>query len=194
MTAKTVQERAKLRPPPLQTSSLSQPAPAGTALFPPHPPMPGQVERYPELDESATQEPKSGQQRFVLTDPVAFRYLEEDASTTLVDRRADLRGYECWIVEQWTTSRMHPTFMITTYTGDPSHTVKVGVLSVPTDESTWSSRLRVYFKALNQFHAKRRETPLGILMVTNLTGFPSSLAVIPVPDGGKALEMKHEAS
>ena len=169
MTAKTVQERAKLRPPPLQTASLNQPAQDGRPTSP-RPQTPGQ-------------EPRAGQQRFVLTDPVAFRYLEEDASTTLVDRRADLRGYECYIVEQWTTSRMHPTFMITTYTGDPTHTVKVGVLSVPTDESTWSPRLRVYFKALNQFHAKRRETPLGILMVTNLAGFPSSLAVIPVPDG-----------
>lgn len=59
----------------------------------------------------------------------------------------------------------------------------VGVLSVPTDEATWSPRLRVYFKALNQYHAKRRVTPLGILMVTNLSGFPSSLTVIHVPDG-----------
>lgn len=73
--------------------------------------------------------------------------------------------------------------MITTYTGDPANVVIVGVLSVPTDESTWSPRLRVYFKALNQYHARRRDTPLGILMVTNLSGFPSSLAVIPVPDG-----------
>lgn len=54
---------------------------------------------------------------------------------------------------------------------------------MPTDESSWSPRLRVYFKALNQYHARRRETPLGVLMVTNLSGFPSSLTVIPVPDG-----------
>jgi hypothetical protein len=56
-------------------------------------------------------------------------------------------------------------------------------LSVPTDESGWSQRLRVYFKALNQYHARRRETSLGILMITNLSGFPSSLTVIPVPEG-----------
>lgn len=59
----------------------------------------------------------------------------------------------------------------------------MGVLSVPTDETTWSQRLKVYFKALNQYHARRRETPLGILMITNLSGFPSSLTVIPVPEG-----------
>ncbi|USW53758.1 hypothetical protein Slin15195_G070770 [Septoria linicola] len=182
MTAKTVQERARLRPPPLQTASLDQTTQDGPPTSP-HPYTPTQMERQPEVKETARYEEKPGQQRFVLTDPVAFRYLEEDPSTTLVERRTDLAGYECYIVEQWTTSRMHPTFMITTYTGDPSHNVKVGVLSVPTDESTWSPRLRVYFKALNQYHARRRETSLGILMVTNLNGFPSSLAVISVPDG-----------
>ncbi|GAB7344221.1 hypothetical protein MBLNU457_2111t1 [Dothideomycetes sp. NU457] len=122
-------------------------------------------------------------QNFVLTDPVAFRYLEEDPSTTVLDRQRELTGYECYIVEQWATSRTHPTFVITTYTGDTSDRVMVGVLSVPTDESRWSQRLRVYFKALNQYHARRRETALGIMMVTNLSGFPSSLTVIPVPEG-----------
>jgi len=78
---------------------------------------------------------------------------------------------------------MHPTFVITTYTGDPSDKVVAGVLSVPTDEAKWSQRLRIYFKALNQYHARRRDTPLGIMMVTNLSGFPSSLSVLPVPDG-----------
>jgi hypothetical protein len=86
-------------------------------------------------------------------------------------------------VEQWTTSRIHPTFVITTYTGDASHVVVVGVLSVPIDESSWSPRLRVYFRALNQYHARRKDTSLGIIMVTNLSSFPSSLTVIPVPDG-----------
>ncbi|KAL1582888.1 hypothetical protein WHR41_08384 [Cladosporium halotolerans] len=126
---------------------------------------------------------ESGRQRFVLDDPVAFRYLEEDPSTTTLERRRELKGYECYIVEQWTTSRTHPTFVITTYTGDPSHVIVVGVLSVPTDESQWSPRLRIYFKALNQYHARRSDTPLGTLMVTNLSAFPSSLTVIPVPDG-----------
>lgn len=125
----------------------------------------------------------SAHQRFVLTDPLAFRYLEDDPTTRVIERRAELQGYECYVVEQWTTSRSHPTFTITTYTGDMSHTVVVGVLLVPADEKGWSPRLRVYFKALNQYHARRRETPLGILMVTNLSGFPSSLTVIPVPDG-----------
>jgi hypothetical protein len=109
--------------------------------------------------------------------------LEEDPSTTTLERRKELQGYECYIVEQWTTSRTHPTFVITTYTGDPAHVIVVGVLSVPTDESQWSPRLRVYFKALNQYHARRRDTPLGTLMVTNLSAFPSSLTVIPVPGG-----------
>lgn len=101
----------------------------------------------------------------------------------MLDRRRVLEGYECYIVEQWACARSHPTFVITTYTGDPSHKVVAGVLSVPTDEKAWSLRLRIYFKALSQYHARSRDTPLGTLMITNLSAFPSSLTVITVPDG-----------
>lgn len=124
-----------------------------------------------------------GHQRFVFTDPVALRYLEEDPSTDVLHRRATLQGYEIYIVEQWACSRVHPTFVISTYTGDPSHTVVVGVLSVPTDESTWSPRLRMYFDAVKQYHARKKETPLGTVMVTDLNSFPSALTVIPVSEG-----------
>ena len=86
-------------------------------------------------------------------------------------------------MEQWACSRVHPTFVITTYTGSPQHSVVVGVLSVPTDEEAWSPRLRVYFKAVAQFHARKKETALGALMVTNLSSFPSALTVIAVPEG-----------
>ncbi|KAF2215688.1 hypothetical protein CERZMDRAFT_35072 [Cercospora zeae-maydis SCOH1-5] len=174
MTARSSQEGARHGPPPLLTSlsaAAQDGAPTSPRLHIPTPTRPDGLDA------------RSGQQRFVLTDPLAFRYLEADPSTTVIERRTDLQGYECYIVEQWTTSRMHPTCMITTFTGDHTNVVKVGVLGLPADESTWSPRLRVYFKALNQYHARRRETPLGILMVTNLAGFPSSLAVIPVPDG-----------
>ena len=112
-----------------------------------------------------------------------FRYLEEDPSVTVLERRRRLSGYELYLVEQWACSREHPTFVITTYTGLSQHSVLVGVLSVPTDESAWSPRLRVYFKAILQFHAREKETPLGTLMVTNLSGFPSALTVIAVPEG-----------
>lgn len=126
---------------------------------------------------------QTAHQRFVLPDPVAFRYLEEDPSTTVLATRQKLEGYEIYLVEQWACSRTHPTFIITTYTGDPSDTVVVNVLSVPTDEAAWSPQMRVYFRALSQYHARKRETNLGTLFITNLSGFPSSLTVIPVPDG-----------
>jgi hypothetical protein len=87
------------------------------------------------------------------------------------------------VVEQWACSRVHPTFVISTYTGDSNHSIMVGVLGVPTDEGKWSPRLRVYFKAISQFHARPKDTPLGSLMVTNLSSFPSALTVIPVPAG-----------
>ncbi|PGH14199.1 hypothetical protein AJ79_03172 [Helicocarpus griseus UAMH5409] len=137
----------------------------------------------PSQEAGESSSPKQSHQRLVFTDPVAFRYLEEDPSTIVLDRRRTLTGYEIYIVEQWACSRVHPTFVINTYTGDSSHTALVGVLSVPTDENAWSPRLKVYFDAVARFHARKRETLLGILMVTNLSSFPSALTVIPVPDG-----------
>ncbi|KAF7177717.1 hypothetical protein CNMCM7691_006113 [Aspergillus felis] len=127
--------------------------------------------------------PPHGHQKLVFTDPVALRYLEEDPATIVLHRRLALQGYEIYIVEQWACSRVHPTFVITTYTGDPSHKVIVGVLSVPTDENIWSPRLKLYFNAVTQCHARTKDTPLGTVMVTDLSSFPSALTVIPVPDG-----------
>src|SRR5436305_2982519 len=127
--------------------------------------------------------PRQGHRKLVFSDPVAFRYLEEDPTTVVLERRRKLEGYELYIVEQWACSRVHPTFMIATYTGDPTHSIFVGVLSIPFDENQWSTRMKVYFKAVAQFHAREKETPLGTLMVTNLSGFPSALTVIAVPDG-----------
>lgn len=121
--------------------------------------------------------------KLVFTDPIAFRYLEEDESTTVLARRHRLDGYELYVVEQWVVSRTHPTFTICTYTGDVSHSILVNVLAVPNDQKDWSKRLKIYFEAISQSYAREKETHLGTLMVTNLSGFPSALNVIPVPDG-----------
>jgi hypothetical protein len=109
--------------------------------------------------------------------------LEEDKSVSVVERKAELKGYELYLVEQWACSRQSPTLVIVTYTGDARHGVVVGVLSVPADEKAWSPRLRIYFKAIHQYHARPRDTVLGELMVTNLSSFPSALTVISVPGG-----------
>lgn len=102
---------------------------------------------------------------------------------TVVERRGVLRGYELYLVEQWACSRQSPTLVVVTYTGDERHSVVAGVLGVPADDSLWSAKLRVYFKATHQYHARPKDTELGELMVTNLSSFPSALTVIPVPDG-----------
>ncbi|KAF1924753.1 Sin3 complex subunit [Didymella exigua CBS 183.55] len=121
--------------------------------------------------------------RFVLTDIVASRYLEDDPHTTVLARRQTIEGYEIYLVEQWACSRTHPTFLITTYTGNPQDTVLATIISVPADEARWSPAMQLYFNSLNEYHAKRRDTPYGTLMITNLNGFPSSLTVIPIPGG-----------
>lgn len=97
--------------------------------------------------------------------------------------RTVLCGYELYLVEQWPCSRQSPTLVISIYTGDPKHSIVVGVLAIPADEAAWSPRLRVFFKAIQQHHARPKDTPLGQLMVTNLSSFPSALTVIPVPEG-----------
>ncbi|KAI1171775.1 hypothetical protein F4777DRAFT_564260 [Nemania sp. FL0916] len=125
----------------------------------------------------------SQRRKIVIPDPVAFRYLEEDKSVTVVERKVELKEYELYLVEQWACSRQSPTLVIVTYTGDASRSVVVGVLEVPADEKAWSPRLRIYFKAIHQFHARPRDTELGELMVTNLSNFPSALTVISVPGG-----------
>ena len=120
-----------------------------------------------------------------MTDVVAARYIEEDPTTacTVLARRQRIEGYEIYVVEQWACSRTHPTYLITTYTGNPDDVVLATILSVPADESQWSPQLRLYFQSLSEFHARSKETSYGTLMITNLSGFPSSLTVIPIPGG-----------
>ena len=169
--------------PPLQTASV-EPKSA-----PPSRPQPASKAPTAETlpDEARVMSPTSppGHLRFVLTDNVAARYIEEDPTTSceVLARRQKIQGYEVYLVEQWACSRSHPTFLITTYTGNPEDVVLATVISVPADEEKWSPQMRLYFKSLTEYHARRRDTPYGILMVTNLSGFPSSLTVIPIPGG-----------
>ncbi|KAK1149570.1 hypothetical protein N8T08_005119 [Aspergillus melleus] len=178
--------------PPHTTQNSAQAAPPATT---PHEPtrtsiaVKESLQTHPEGSEIHSS--RHGHQKFVFADPIALRYLEEDPSTIVLARRTVLQGYEIYIVEQWACSRIHPTFIITTYTGDTSHKVTVGVLSVPTDESTWSPRLRLYVNAVTQCQARRKDTHLGTLMVTDLSVFPSALTVIPVP-GGDVLKHKDD--
>ncbi|EUC47790.1 hypothetical protein COCMIDRAFT_89241 [Bipolaris oryzae ATCC 44560] len=170
--------------PPLQTTSIH---PSSSAQSRPQP----AVFKSPIADmlpeQAAVRSPASPptHQRFVLTDLVAARYLEEDPATTchVLARRQRIEGYEIYLVEQWACSRTHPTYLITTYTGNPDDSVLATIISVPSNEDEWSPQMRLYFKSLTDCYARRKETPYGTLMITNLSGFPSSLTVIPIPGG-----------
>jgi len=153
------------------------------------------------MDSPTSSPPSALRRRVVLPDPVAFRYvccfhtsrlflnprlhsfLEEDPFVAVIERKRVLSGYELYLVEQWACSRQSPALVIVTYTGDPKHSIVVGVLDVPKEENGWSQRLRIYFKAIQQYHARPKDTDIGELMVTNLSSFPSALTCIPVPDG-----------
>ncbi|KAF2032957.1 hypothetical protein EK21DRAFT_109410 [Setomelanomma holmii] len=175
------EQELRSKMPPLQTMSLSR---SNTARTRPHAPTkPSTAETMPHEALSLSPTSAAGHQRFVMTDHVAARYLEEDSKTTVLARRQKIEGYEIYLVEQWACSRSHPTFLITTYTGNPSDIVLATVISVPADEAEWSPQMRLYFKTLHEYHARRKDTPYGTLMITNLSGFPSSLTVIPIPGG-----------
>lgn len=164
-------------------ASPTNPAPSSSTFKHTKPYAPDLSRTSTVAEDNEPLPPSTTHQRFVLTDDVAARYLEEDAATQVLSRREKIVGYEIYLVEQWACSRIHPTFIITNYTGDPKDIVYGHVLSVPQDESKWSPQLRTYFKALDEFHARRRKTNLGTIMVTNLSTFPSSLTIIPIPDG-----------
>merc|ERR1719487_1287693 len=119
------------RPPRLETN-FQRPSTAphsGTASGTRHATPPTHLESTPENDAAdqanvkdqanghQTSAPNNGHQGFVLTDPIAFRYLSSDPLITVLAPRAEPKGYEAYIVEQWATSRTHPTSVITTYTG-----------------------------------------------------------------------------
>ncbi|KAI4916043.1 hypothetical protein J4E90_004489 [Alternaria incomplexa] len=169
--------------PPLQTTSTQRKTPAQSR------PQPlskaPTTEMIPEEARIKSPTSPAGHQRFVLTDVVAARYIEEDPTTSchVLARRQKIEGYEIYLVEQWACSRTHPTFLITTYTGNPEDTVLATIISVPKNEEEWSPQMRLYFRSLTEYHARRKDTPYGALMVTNLSGFPSSLTVIPIPGG-----------
>ena len=101
----------------------------------------------------------------------------------IVDNQQDLSGYELYIVEQWATSRQYLTSLITTFTGLSHHKVKIHVLEIPSEEKDWSERLRTYIENISQPPARRKDTPYGTLMITNLSSFASTLTVINIPGG-----------
>ncbi|KAM3516376.1 hypothetical protein MY11210_000135 [Beauveria gryllotalpidicola] len=119
----------------------------------------------------------------IFPDPVAFRFLQNEPYVSVVERQTFLSGYELYLVEQWICSRKSPTLVVVTHTGDDKDRISAGILAIPDDNKLWSTRLQLYFKAANQYHARPKETGMGQLLVTNLSNFPSSLTVIPVPDG-----------
>ncbi|KAL5606641.1 hypothetical protein BROUX41_003038 [Berkeleyomyces rouxiae] len=123
------------------------------------------------------------QKRLVIPDPVAFRYLGDDPIVNIIESCTTLEGYELYLVEQWACSRKSASTVIASYTGDAKSTVVVGVISVPADEASWSLRLKMFFREVQQFQARPRETSLGDLITTNLSSFPSTLTPILVPDG-----------
>ncbi|KAK9448026.1 uncharacterized protein V1518DRAFT_419484 [Limtongia smithiae] len=95
-------------------------------------------------------------------------------------------GYEVYIVEQWACRRsLNPTVIC--YTGNPQHSVVVGCVTVPKSPARQNPKVRSFIAALSQTNAMPKlYGDEGILLVTNLSSFPSGLTLIGVPDGDVA--------
>jgi hypothetical protein len=60
---------------------------------------------------------------YVFSDPAAFRHLAQEEGTEIVEENVVITGYQVYIVEQWACSRIHPVFVVTTFTGEESNKV-----------------------------------------------------------------------
>jgi hypothetical protein len=119
----------------------------------------------------------------LIPDPQASRFLAHDPSIKIVDQNRYLEGYELYIVEQWACSRSDPTSVITAFSGQSAHRIKVDLLSIPQHEKDWGQRLHWYTQFLRKFDARTRKTELGIILTSTLASLPPSLTTILIPDG-----------
>lgn len=60
---------------------------------------------------------------YVFSDPIAFRHLAQEEGTEVVEETVVIPGYQVYVVEQWACSRVHPVFVVTTFTGEESNKV-----------------------------------------------------------------------
>jgi hypothetical protein len=61
---------------------------------------------------------------YVFSDPAAFRHLAQEEGTEIVAENVVIAGYQVYVVEQWACSRVHPVFVVTTFTGEESNKVR----------------------------------------------------------------------
>lgn len=104
---------------------------------------------------------------YVFSDPIAFRHLAQEVGTQVVEENYVIQEYQVYIVEQWVCSRVHPAFVVTTFTGEKSHEVvilprvsnekvTVSVLRI-LEGVQYSDRLKHYFETLAEFHARPKD-------------------------------------
>ncbi|CCH44075.1 hypothetical protein BN7_3634 [Wickerhamomyces ciferrii] len=93
-----------------------------------------------------------------------------------------IRGFEIYIVEQWACERKYGT-VLTSFTGDNEHEIKVAKIKLPLDTSKWSIKVNHFFQEIADYGAKPKLTEKGFLFITNLSSFPSNLNLLPISCG-----------
>ncbi|KAK7202698.1 hypothetical protein BZA70DRAFT_297896 [Myxozyma melibiosi] len=113
-----------------------------------------------------------------------LRFLQESRYNFINPGLFEIVGYEVYVVEQWATRRARNACIVC-YTGNPDHVVTVASVTIPADSQLWPKTLSLFMDDLAKMNAKKNPyEPLNaFLYVTSLSSFPSSLTLIPVPDG-----------
>ncbi|KAK9477252.1 hypothetical protein V1514DRAFT_334306 [Lipomyces japonicus] len=94
-----------------------------------------------------------------------------------------ISGYEVYLVEQWACARSDISAIIC-YTGNPTHHVTVGSISIPKNKEFWSKKVFHFMEQISKLYAREKPCEdMGTLFVTNLSAFPSNLSLVVVPDG-----------
>lgn len=94
-----------------------------------------------------------------------------------------LEGYQLYAVQNWIVDRTRPVDFLVVYTGDPNHTVALTPykpdpsLSEQEAQKQWNNCL-----ALLKQHARPKQTPYGLLMVTSLAQFRSDNTIVLIPN------------
>jgi hypothetical protein len=107
---------------------------------------------------------------YVFSDPIAFRHLAQEEGTEIVAENVVIAGYQVYIVEQWACSRVHPVFVVTTFTGEESNKVcLLGLLRQLTvnvlrllEKEKYADRLAWYFETLAEYHARPKDVPPSV--------------------------------
>ncbi|CAG8541985.1 4075_t:CDS:10 [Diversispora eburnea] len=120
---------------------------------------------------------------FVFCEYEKLESIAKECDLDIVHKEKILEGYQLYIVEQWVCDKKVRFYnTVTVFTGVPSHRITVCSIHIKKLE-IYPFKIEQMFKMLEEDNTRQKVTDIGLIFVTNLSTFPSSLNIILVPDG-----------